>query len=115
MNAGGSPTRAGRRTTLVGLLLVAAVLAGVVFPLRRYVVEPRRQRLLGEHETPGRRLALCSQYGFSTAAGASVRILPGRPTLELSDLPSKAVTLILGGFRGPYVVYLWIKVEEEKH
>ncbi len=115
MNGGDSRTRPGRRTTLVGLLVVAVVLAGVVFPLRRYVVEPRRQRLLGEHETPGRRLALCSQFGFSTAAGASVRILPGRPTLELSDLPSKAVTLILGGFRGPYVVYLWVRVEEEKH
>lgn len=102
-------------TTAVGLLLVAVVLAAAVYPLRRYVVEPRRQRLLGRHEPPGRRLALCSQFAFSTAAGASVRIVPGRPALELSDMPSKAVTLILGGFRGPYVVYLWIKVEEEKH
>jgi hypothetical protein len=109
------PNGSGGRTTLLGLLAVAVALAGVVYPLRRYVVEPRRQRLLGERETPGRRLALCSQFAFSTAAGASVRILPGRPALELSDLPSKAVTLILGGFRGPYAVYLWIKVEEEKH
>ncbi|MFO8013746.1 MAG: hypothetical protein R6X20_10630 [Phycisphaerae bacterium] len=115
MNAPGGRNGAGRRTTLIGLLVVAVVLAAVVYPLRRYVVEPRRQRLLGEHEPPGRRLALCSQFAFSTAAGAAVRILPGRPALELSDLPSKAVTLILGGFRGPYVVYLWIKVEEEKH
>ena len=115
MRRRGGQDGSGVRTTAIGLLLVAVILAALVYPLRRYAVEPRRQRLLGEHEPPGRRLALCSQFGFSTAAGASVRILPGRPTLELSDLPSKAVTLILGGFRGPYVVYLWIKVEDEKH
>jgi len=115
MSARGLRNGSGRRTTVVGLLLVAVLLAGVVYPLRRYVVEPGRKALLGLTEPPGRRLALCSQFGFSTASGAGIRILPGRPALELSDLPTKAVTLILGGFRGPYAVYLWIKVEEEKH
>jgi len=115
MSGRGGRNGSGRRTTAIGLLFVAVLLAGAVYPLRRYVVEPRRQRLLGRHDPPGRRLALCSEFGFSTAAGAAVRVLPGRPPLALSDLPSKAVTLILGGFRGPYVVYLWIKVEEEKH
>ena len=95
-------------------LAVVMLLAGVVYPLRRYVVEPRRQALLGHHESPGRRLALASQFGFDTAAGASIRLVPGRPALELRDLPSETVIVILGGFRGPYVVWLWIKAEEEK-
>lgn len=101
------------RTILLALALVV-LLAGVVHPLRRYVVEPRRAALLGYHESPGRRLAMASQFGFTTASGASARLVPGRPLLELADLPSQAVTLILGGFRGPYVVWLWIKSEDEK-
>jgi len=106
---------AGHRTTAIGLLALVVGLAALTYPLRRYLIEPERQRLLGRREPPGRRLALCSQYAFSTSAGASVRMLPGRPARELSDLPGEAVTLILGGFRGPYVAYLWIKAEEEKH
>jgi hypothetical protein len=102
-----------RRTVLYGLVLVA-LMAGVVYPLRRYVVEPRRQALLGYRESPGRRLALASQFGFDTAAGDPVRLVPGAPARDLADLPGEAVTLILGGFRAPYVVYLWMKVEDEK-
>ncbi|HUU10665.1 MAG TPA: hypothetical protein VM431_09020 [Phycisphaerae bacterium] len=110
-----STQRAGWRGTLLMGLAIVVALAVVVHPLRRYVVEPRRQALLGGHELPGRRLALASQFGFATVSGASVRLVPGRPALELGDLPMQAVTLILGGFRGPYVVWLWINVEEEKH
>jgi hypothetical protein len=102
------------RRTGVLVLAVVVLLAGVVYPLRRYVVEPRREELLGRHESPGRRLAFASQFGFDTAAGAAIRLVPGRPALELGDLPSEAVIVILGGFRGPYVVWLWIKAEEEK-
>ncbi len=101
-------------TLSLGLAIVVGLLA-VVHPLRRWVVEPRRQALLGRRESPGRRLTLASQFGFATASGTSMRLVPGRPALELSDLPAQAVTLILGGFRGPYVVWLWIKVEEDKH
>jgi len=102
-----------RRTLLMGLAILVGLVA-VVHPLRRWVVEPRRQALLGRLESPGQRLALASQFGFATAAGASIRLVPGRPVLELSDLPAQAVTLILGGFRGPYVMWLWVKVEEDK-
>ena len=102
------------RTLLLGLAVVVGLMA-VVHPLRRWVVEPRRQALLGHLETPGRRLALASQFGFATAAGVSIRLAPGRPVSELSDLPAQAMTLILGGFRGPYVMWLWVRVEDEKH
>lgn len=111
-----SPPAASSRlcSTVLYALGLAAFLAAVVHPLRHYVVEPRRQALLGYREPAGRRLALASQFGFTTAAGAGVRLVPGRPQVELSDLPNQAVTLILGGFRGPYVIWLWIKVEDEK-
>ena len=112
---GGGPGRAaGWPATLLYTLLVIALVAAVVHPLRRHVVEPRRQALLGHVEPPGRRLALVSQFGFDTAAGDSWRLVPGPPALELADLPSEAVTLILGGFRGPYVVWLWTRAEDEK-
>jgi hypothetical protein len=106
----GSPTR----HTLVLALVIVAVLAFVVHPLRALKVEPERQALLGLTEPPGRRLALASQFGFLTAAGAGLRIVPGRPSLDLGDVPGEAATLILGGFRGPYVVWLWMKAEAQK-
>jgi hypothetical protein len=109
-----NPARAGRRTTILWALVLAAFVAGVVYPLRRYVVEPRRQAILGFHEAPGRRLALASQFAFDTAAGYSVRMVPGAPALGLGDLSGQAMTLVLGGFRGPYVAWLWSKVEEDK-
>jgi len=100
--------------TLLYLALLAALVAFVVHPLRHHVVEPARQAVLGRRLSAGRRLALASDFGFSTAAGASVRVVPGRAALELSDLPTEALTVVLGGFRGPYVVWLWIQVEGEK-
>ncbi|HUU93535.1 MAG TPA: hypothetical protein VM238_20275 [Phycisphaerae bacterium] len=115
MSASGSGARPPRRGTVLLVLAVVAGLVAVVHPLRRWVVEPRRQTLLGHRESPGRRLAQASQFGFATASGASIRLVPGRPVLEVSDLPAQAVTLILGGFRGPYVMWLWVKVEEDKH
>lgn len=111
--APGRPGADRRRTALMALAIVVAM-AVVVHPLRRYVVEPRRQALLGNVEPPGRRLALASQFGFSTAAGVAVRLVPGSSSLELADLPAQAVTVILGGFRGPYVIWLWMKAEDEK-
>lgn len=108
-----APRSPGRATALYAMGL-AAFLGAVVHPLRHSVVEPRRQVVLGYREPAGRRLALASQFGFTTAAGAAVRLVPGRPQVELSDLPGQAVTLILGGFRGPYVIWLWMKVEDEK-
>jgi len=108
------PARTDWRRSAALAAVIVVLLAGVVYPLRRYVVEPAREQLLGHYESPGRRLALASQFSFDTVAGATIRLVPGRPVRELSDLPSEAVTLILGGFRGPYVVWLWIKVEEEK-
>jgi hypothetical protein len=103
----------GRFTALLyGLILVLAV-AFVVHPLRTYV-EAKRQTLLGHNESPGRRLALASQFGFDGAAGDPMRLVPGAPTADIEDLPGEAVTLILGGFRGPYVIWLWTKVEDEK-
>ena len=102
-----------QRTVLYGIVL-AVVVAGVIHPLRRYGVEPRRQELLGRTEPPGRQLALASRFAFDTVAGYSVRIVPGAPAYELSDLATEAVTLVLGGFRGPYVAWLWVKAEEEK-
>jgi hypothetical protein len=109
-----TPVRRTGRGTLVWALVLAVLVCGVVYPLRRYVVEPQREALLGRHETPGLRLARASQFAFDTAAGYSVLRVPGAPTLELSDLPGQAVTLVLGGFRGPYVAWLWMKVEEDK-
>ena len=103
----------GPRLVLYGLAIVALV-AAVVYPLRRYVIEPNRETLLGHVETPARELAQASRFGFETAAGDAVRVVPGSPTMELGDMPSEAVMTILGGFRGPYVVWLWIKAEEEK-
>jgi hypothetical protein len=108
------PTRRTGHGTLVWAVVLAVLLGGVVYPLRRFVVEPQREALLGHHETPGLRLALASQFAFDTAAGYAVLRVPGAPALELSDLPGQAVTLILGGFRGPYVAWLWMKVEEDK-
>jgi len=104
----------GRGVTVVWLLVAAALLAGVVHPLRRTVLEPRRQRLLGLVEPPGRRLSACSQFAFRASKGASIRLLPGAPALEWGDLQAEAFTLILGGFRGPYIMYLWSQAEEEK-
>ena len=107
------PSSHERLTTLLyGLILVLVVALGV-HPLRTYV-EAKRQALLGRNELPGRRLALASQFGFDGASGDSVRLVPGAPTAEIEDLPAEAVTLVLGGFRGPYVVWLWTKAEEEK-
>jgi hypothetical protein len=103
------------RDTLLWALAVVVLLGGVVYPLRRYAVEPAREALLGRHEPPGRRLALASQFAFDTAAGYSVRLVPGASNLELRDLPGQALTLILGGFRGPYVAWLWMKTEDDKH
>jgi len=100
--------------TVLYIAALAIFVAGVLHPLRRYVVESKRETLLGYHEPAGRRLTLASQFGFTTASGASVRVVPGPMVLDVSDLPAQAVTLILGGFRGPYVVWLWIRVEEEK-
>ena len=102
-----------RREGLFWAVLLA-VLAGAVHPLRREV-ERRRQDVLGYRESPARRLALGSQFGFLTAAGASYRMVPGGPVFTIEDVPTQAVLTVLGGFRGPYAVYLWIQVEEEKH
>ena len=99
-------------TLLYGLVLVLLA-AFAVHPLRTYV-EAKRQALLGRNEAPGRRLALASQFGFDAAAGDPFRLVPGAPETNIEDLPGEAVTLILGGFRGPYVIWLWTKVEEEK-
>lgn len=115
MSGTDSGSRPPWRGTLLLALAIVAGLVAVVHPLRRWVVEPRRQALLGRRESPGRRLALASQFGFAAASGTSMRLVPGRPVLEISDLPARAVTLVLGGFRGPYVVWLWIRVEEDKH
>ena len=104
---------AGRRTLFYATLL-ALLVACVVYPLRQYVVEPRRQLLLGHHETPGRRLAIASEFGFGVAGGQSVRIVPGEAVRDLSDLPTETATLVLGGFRGPYVVWLWMNTQDEK-
>ena len=114
LDAGGGAASSDLGRTALLVLLVVAMLAAVVYPLRRYVVEPRRQELLGRVEPPGRRLALVSQFGFASVTGTSVRVVPGSPSLELGDLPTQALTVILGGFRGPYVVWLWVKSEEEK-
>jgi hypothetical protein len=100
------------RTLLYGIVLVLVAAFGV-HPIRTYV-EAKRQALLGRSETPGRRLALASQFGFDAAAGDSMRLVPGAPTADIEDLPAEAVTLVLGGFRGPYVVWLWAKAEDEK-
>ncbi len=104
---------AGRRT-LVYAIVLALLVACVVYPVRRYVVEPRRQLLLGNYDVPGRRLAMASEFGFDVAAGSSVRMVPGQALRDLSDVPTEAATVILGGFRGPYVVWLWMKAQDEK-
>jgi len=104
----------GRYTTLLWLLAIAVILAAVVYPLRCCVVEPRRHALLGLVDPPGRRLSACSQFGFATSAGATVRLLPGARPLDLADLQAEVFTLVLGGFRGPYLVWLWTSAEEEK-
>jgi hypothetical protein len=103
----------GRFTALLYVLALVFVVAFVVHPLRT-CVEAKRQALLGRSEPPGRRLALASQFGFDAAAGDSMQLVPGAPAANIEDLPGEAVTLILGGFRGPYVIWLWTKVEEEK-
>ena len=110
--------RAARRRRDLGIsvlyaLVLVGILAGLVHPLRRHI-ESKRQDLLGRHESPGWRLAQAAQFGMATASGTSVRIIPGAAPLELADLPAQAVTLILGGFRGPYVVWLWVQAEQEK-
>lgn len=108
----GGPPGSRLKTLLYGLVLVLVVAFGV-HPLRTHV-EAKRQALLGRNEAPGRRLALVSQFGFDAATGDSMRLVPGAPTSDIEDLPGEAVTLILGGFRGPYVIWLWTKVEDEK-
>ncbi len=107
------PPRTGTRWTVLYAAGLLVLLAGVVHPLRRHV-EDRRQKLLGRVESGGRRLARASEFAFRTAAGASYRTVPGRPQQTLRDLPAEAALLLLGGFRGPYAVYLWMQVEEEK-
>jgi len=111
------PPSARRPRDLCVVVLYAVVLlgllAGLMPPLRRHV-ESKRQDLLGRHESPGWRLAQAAQFGMATASGTSVRIIPGAAPLELADLPAQAVTLILGGFRGPYIVWLWVQAEQEK-
>jgi|WetSurMetagenome_2_1015567.scaffolds.fasta_scaffold61162_2 hypothetical protein len=109
-----SRSPSGRLRTLVYLIVLALVMTTVVYPLRRYVVEPRREVLLGHHETPGRRLALASEFGFDMASGCSVRMVPGAAMRTLSDLPTETATVLLGGFRGPYVIWLWMKTQDER-
>ncbi len=111
MTPGRSRSGLGRTALYAAALLV--LVGGAVYPLRRHV-EARRRALLGWTEPPGRRLARASEFAFRTAAGASYRIVPGRPDRALEDLPAEAALLVLGGFRGPYAIYLWMQVEEEK-
>jgi len=107
-----APARSWRTAAYVAVL--AVLLAAVIHPLRRHV-EDLRQDLLGRRESPAWRLAQTSQFGLAAAAGTSVRMVPGGPRLELGDLASQATILVLGGFRGPYAVWLWMQAEEEKH
>ncbi|HUX00183.1 MAG: hypothetical protein WBD63_09325 [Phycisphaerae bacterium] len=100
--------------TAAYIAVLAILLAAVIHPLRRHV-EDLRQDLLGRRESPAWRLVQASQFGLASAAGNSVRMVPGGPRLELGDLASQATILVLGGFRGPYAVWLWMQAEEEKH
>lgn len=94
-----------------GVLLVA--IAAVIHPLR-VRTQAGRHAVLGLSEPPGRQVAQASQFGFVTASGTAYRTVPGRPVTSIEDLPSKAMTLVLGGFRGPYAVWLWMQSQEEK-
>jgi len=109
-----SPAESGGGRTVLYALALLVFLGAVVHPVRHYLVEPWRQRVLGNREPAARRLALASQFGFTTAAGSHIRLVPGQAETDLRDLPTQAVTLILGGFRGPYVIWLWMSVEDEK-
>lgn len=96
------------------VLLLAAVMALAVWPMHSKVLEPRRQRLLGNMLAPPDQLASASQYAFSVASGEHVGLVPGAPPLSMSDLPMNTLSLVLGGFRGPLVMYMWGQGESEK-
>jgi hypothetical protein len=100
--------------SIVYLLILSLLMATVVYPIRRYVVEPQRESLLGRHQTPALRLALASEFGFDMASGCTIRMVPGEPLRNLGDLPTDTATVLIGGFRGPYVVWLWVKSQEER-
>jgi len=82
--------------------------------MHKKVLEPRRQHLLGYLQAPPHQLAGASQYAFSVTSGERACVVPGAAPLNLSDLPSKTLALVLGGFRGPFLIYMRSEAERQK-
>ncbi|MBN2582385.1 MAG: hypothetical protein JXL80_04905 [Planctomycetes bacterium] len=104
--------RHGRQILL--LVVAAAVFAGTYY-LETRVLEPRRLAMQGYRAALPRALMHAATYDAARAGGQSPRFIPGERRLDISDLPSRAAALSLGGLRGFFAIYLWIESEDEKN
>ncbi|NLX58862.1 MAG: hypothetical protein GXY74_07220 [Phycisphaerae bacterium] len=97
------------------LLIAAGAVFAATYHLETRVVEPRRLRMQGYRAALPHALLHAASYDAARAGGQSPRFLPGEQRLDISDLPSRAAALSLGGLRGFFAVYLWIEAEDEKN
>ncbi len=98
------------------LLLVAAavVFCGTYF-LETRVLEPKRLAMQGYTAALPRALVHAASYNSARSAGQRPRFIPGEERLDISDLPSRAAALSLGGLRGFFAIYLWMEAEDQKN
>ena len=87
-------TRSARAYQAICLLAAVAILLGIAAPL--------------QHQLTARRAALLD----GPDAGAEAAASPAAG--QTQDLDSFSMSLLLGGFRGPLVMYLWVTSEDQK-
>ena len=96
------------------LVAAAVVFCGTYF-LETHVLEPKRLAMQGYTAALPRALVHAASYNSARSAGQRPRFIPGEQRLDISDLPSRAAALSLGGLRGFFAIYLWIEAEDQKN
>ena len=97
------------------LLVAAAVVFGGTYLLEARVLGPRRLAMQGYRSALPRALVHAASYNSARSAGQRPRFIPGEERLDISDLPSRAAALSLGGLRGFFAIYLWMEAEDQKN
>ncbi|NIA21212.1 MAG: hypothetical protein GWP05_04415 [Anaerolineaceae bacterium] len=97
------------------LLVAAAVVFAITYFLETSILGPRRLAMQGYMAALPRALVHAASYNSARAAGERPRFIPGEQRLDISDLPSRAAALSLGGLRGFFAIYLWMQAENQKN